>query len=167
MPLSWNEIRVREANVFEEEEGFVDVNDNVDIISYMDTKRTLEMKFAGRFIDLLGHQMYGGPVPAVVELVANAWDADSEKVEITIPDDPKDPNSAIVVKHYGSGMDFDELNDKYLKLGYEKRKSVGDKTLNGRPVMGRKGIGKLACFGIAKDMILRAVKDKHLVELSL
>ena len=31
----------------------------------METKRKLKMTVAGRFIDLLGHQMYGGPVQAV------------------------------------------------------------------------------------------------------
>jgi len=47
------------------------------------------MRFAGRFIDLLGHQMYGGAVPAVAEFIANSWDADATKVELSFPDDPK------------------------------------------------------------------------------
>ena len=50
----------------------------------MTEKRKLRMTIAGRFIDLLGHQMYGGPVQAVAEFVANAWDADSTKVEVKI-----------------------------------------------------------------------------------
>ncbi len=46
-------------------------------------ERVLRIKFAGKLIDLLGQQMYGGAVPAVAELVANAWDADAVKVEVS------------------------------------------------------------------------------------
>jgi hypothetical protein len=81
----------------------------------------LEMKFAGRFIDLLGQQMYGGPVPAVAELITNAWDADSPKVEVSIPEDPSLPGSEIIVRDFGTGMTFKELNDYYLTIGYERR----------------------------------------------
>ncbi len=126
----------------------------------------LKIKFAGRFIDLLGQEMYGGPVPAVAELVANSWDADSRKVEITIPEKLKG-DSKIIVRDFGMGMTFEELNDYYLNVGYERRKIRGEKTIGGRPVMGRKGIGKLAGFGIAENIILRSVKNGELVEFTL
>lgn len=129
-------------------------------------ERKLQIKFAGRLIDLLGHQMYGGAVPSVAELVANAWDADAEKVEISIPTDVKTPEAQIIVRDYGTGMSFDELNDFYLYIGYERR-SRGDTTPKGRLVMGRKGIGKLAGFGIAEEIIVTSVKNKHLVEIVL
>lgn len=128
--------------------------------------RILKIKFAGRLIDLLGHQMYGGPVPSVTELVANAWDADAEKVEISIPADVKTSGAEIIVRDYGSGMSFEELNDYYLYIGYERR-SRGEKTPKGRLVMGRKGIGKLAGFGIAEDIIVTSIKEGRLVELGL
>lgn len=132
----------------------------------MSEERLLKIKFAGRLIDLLGHQMYGGAVPSVAELVANAWDADAEKVEITIPADVKTPGAEIIVRDYGNGMTFEELNDYYLHVGYERRER-GERTKNGRLVMGRKGIGKLAGFGIAEDIIVTSVKEGHLVELGL
>lgn len=120
------------------------------------------MKIAGRFIDLLGHQMYGGAVPAIAEFVANAWDADAKKVEITIPED----NAEIKVRDYGEGMTFHELDDYYLNIGYERRKR-GERTKSGRLVMGRKGIGKLAGFGVAEDIILRSVKAGYVVQFNL
>lgn len=128
--------------------------------------RELRIKFAGRLIDLLGQQMYGGAVPSVAELVANAWDADAKKVEITIPDDIHAEGAEIVVKDYGTGMTFDELNSFYLHVGYERR-NRGNKTPAGRLVMGRKGIGKLAGFGIAENIYVKSVKDGQLVELNL
>ena len=105
-----------------------------------DTNRLLKIKFAGRLIDLLGQQMYGGSVPSVAELVANAWDADANSVEITIPVDIKAPDAEITVRDYGHGMSFEELNKYYLHIGYERRVR-GDRTPLGRLIMGRKGIG--------------------------
>lgn len=133
----------------------------------METRRKLKMTVAGRFIDLLGHQMYGGPVQAVAEFVANAWDADSTKVEVSVSEDPKAEGAEIKVRDYGEGMSFDELIDRYLTIGYERRRERGETTESGRLVMGRKGIGKLAGFGIAEDIVLRAVKDRWVVQFKL
>ena len=110
--------------------------------------------------------MYGGPVPAVAELIANAWDADAQKVEVTVPIDPTAKNAEIIVKDTGVGMTFEELNEFYLSIGYERRKR-GERTPKNRPVMGRKGIGKLAGFGIAEDIVIRSVKDGQLVQFTL
>jgi hypothetical protein len=136
------------------------------IIAKMKMQRKLKMKFAGRFIDLLGQQMYGGPVPAVAELIANAWDADADKVDVKIPADPTEPKAEIVVKDFGDGMTYDEINEFYLSLGYERRKR-GERTQKNRLVMGRKGIGKLAGFGIAEDIIIKSVKAGHLIQFNL
>ena len=133
----------------------------------MAKKRKLKMKFAGRFIDLLGHQMYGGSVQAVAELVANAWDADAEKVELTIPEDPTIEGVEIKVRDFGEGMNFNELNEYYLTIGYERRKKRGERTAKDRLVIGRKGIGKLAGFGYAEDLILRSIKNGHVIQFNL
>ena len=125
------------------------------------------MKFAGRFIDLLGHQMYGGAVPAVAEFIANAWDADADKVEIFIPDDIRKKDAQIIVKDCGEGMNYEVLNDCYLNVGYERRKLRGERTAKKRLVMGRKGIGKLAGFGIAENIVIRSVKEGHLIQFKL
>lgn len=133
----------------------------------METKRKLRMRITGRFIDLLGHQMYGGSVPAVAELIANAWDAESDKVEVTVSEDPTALGAAIEVRDFGEGMTFDELNEYYLTIGYERRKARGERTKSGRLVMGRKGIGKLAGFGIAENIVLRSVKNGRVVQFTL
>lgn len=110
--------------------------------------------------------MYGGAVPSVAELVANAWDADAKKVEIIIPPDVHAIGAEIIVRDYGTGMSFQELNDFYLHIGYERRKR-GETSKGGRLVMGRKGIGKLAGFGIAENIIVTSIKEGNLVEIEL
>ena len=50
-------------------------------------KRELRMNFAGSLVRHLGLQMYSGAVPAIAELIANAYDADASSVKVTIPGD--------------------------------------------------------------------------------
>ena len=61
----------------------------------------------------------------------------------------------------GHGMTEEEINKKYLMVGY-KRREQGEKTItpkHGRPVMGRKGVGKLSLFAIAGVVEVHSVKD--------
>ncbi len=99
----------------------------------------------------LGLNLYSN-VPAVLaELVANAWDADATRVDISISREADSAgSSSITITDNGCGMDDADLRGKYLKVGYQRRQlESGDQTPTGRPVMGRKGIGKLSIFSIA------------------
>ena len=111
----------------------------------------------------LGLQMYATLPPVVGELVANAWDANSTQVEITIPETPIDEHtSEIVIKDNGVGMSDSDIREKYLIVGRDRRESEGrDQTpapLN-RPIMGRKGIGKFSAFGIARELEIESVSN--------
>jgi len=124
------------------------------------TKRTLRMRYAGGLVRHLGLQMYAGAVPAIAELVANAWDADAANVWIEVPlDQPFDRDSEIRVRDDGSGMTFGDANDLYLVVGRDRRASGVTYTLGGRAVMGRKGLGKLAGFGAAHVVEIWTAKD--------
>ena len=102
----------------------------------------------------LGLKLYSN-VPAVLsEVVANSWDADAENVDIEIKSDQ------IIITDDGHGMTEVDLNEKYLTVGYERRKREAKQTLRyERPVMGRKGIGKLSLFSIAGIAEIQTVKD--------
>ena len=91
------------------------------------TQRKLTMKFAGGLVKHLGLQMYSGAVPAIAELVANAWDAEAANVRITIPlDQPLEANSVIEVTDDGQGMSFGDCDNKYLVLGRNRRAEEGN-----------------------------------------
>ena len=106
----------------------------------------------------LGLNLYSN-VPAVLsEVVANSWDADASEVDIEIE------SGKITITDNGHGMTLDEVNEKYLNVGYERRKYDAVRTLQyDRPVMGRKGIGKLSLFSIADTVEVQTVKgdSKH------
>jgi hypothetical protein len=93
----------------------------------------------------------------LAELSANAYDADAKRVDITLPD-TVDKNAFIDIEDNGLGMSPDELADKFLFIGRNKREE-GQKTPNGRLVIGSKGIGKLAGFGIASSMEVTCWQD--------
>ena len=120
-----------------------------------------EMKFDVGTIKHLGLQMYSTLPPVIGELVANGWDANATKVEITIPDEPiNERTSEIVITDNGDGMSDDEVREKYLRIGRDRReKEQSDVTPRGRKIMGRKGIGKFSAFGIAKEIAIESVRD--------
>lgn len=105
----------------------------------------------------LGINLYSN-VPAVIsEAVANAWDADATEVKIDI--DKKD--NSITISDNGQGMSSQELQDKYLTIGYKRRERGEVETpLYSRAVMGRKGIGKLSLFSIAEEVSVHSIAIK-------
>jgi len=120
-------------------------------------RKKLVLKFHGKVLEQLGLQMYNTPVTSLAELVANAWDADAEKVGITLPT-RMGAHSKIVITDDGEGMTFEECQDKFLNVGWNRRGDDPDKrTRSGRPVLGRKGIGKFAGFGIARLLTIDTI----------
>ena len=122
-----------------------------------------KMEFDIGTIKHLGLQMYSTLPPVIGELVSNAWDADAEAVEITIPTGPITENAEIIVQDFGGGMSDRDVRNAYLVVGRDRRKDDGDcptPTL-GRKVMGRKGIGKLSAFGIATEIEIETIKDSQ------
>src|SRR6266566_7910532 len=123
------------------------------------------MKYAGGgIVHHLGSKMYRGPTTALTELVANAWDADAESVNVTIPlNRPLRPEDKIQVADSGIGMTFEECNEKFLIIGRNRREAEHrEYSSKGRLLMAHKGLGKLACFGIANISEIKTVKDSRL-----
>ena len=76
----------------------------------------------------------------------NAYDADAKEVWITINTVGE---TTIVVQDNGIGMTPDEVNCRFLNIGQDRR-GIYPESPAGRKVLGRKGIGKLAVFSLAK-----------------
>ena len=128
-------------------------------------ERQLTMRFSGRLVKHLGLQMYSGAVPAIAELIANAWDATAKNVYINVPlGKSLEHTDKISVRDDGSGISFEECNNHYLVVGRDRRSEEGDYStefgeVKPRKLMARKGIGKLSGFGIANRIEARTVKD--------
>ena len=139
---------------------------------------TYRMTLSLHVLNELGINLYSN-VPAVLaEVVANSWDADATKVTIEV--DQKD--GRITITDDGQGMlvhgEVNEINARYLHVGYHRREEQDEFDEHGtlltrdaegnsitplfkRPVMGRKGIGKLSLFAIANEFQVHTAKDGH------
>ena len=109
-----------------------------------------------KVLRLLGAQLYGDTPSIIAELVQNAYDADASAVWITIETTKED--NTITVQDNGIGMTPDDINFRFLNIGQDRR-STYPVSPGGRKVLGRKGIGKLAVFSIAKVIDVFSLKD--------
>lgn len=114
-------------------------------------------------VDKLGVKLYDKVSAVLAELIANAYDADAAKVTVSAPmgqylatrrnSTVHDKGLSIVVEDDGIGMTPSEMQGHFLPVGGERREDPergSQSRLKKRKVMGRKGIGKLAPFGICK-----------------
>lgn len=96
----------------------------------------------------LGRNLYRSFITILGEAISNSWDADAKNIWIVVDKE----NSTLVIKDDGDGMTADDFQNKFLKIGYSKRKDGTMTTSNGRPYIGRKGIGKLALLSCAEEI---------------
>lgn len=134
------------------------------------TTNDYKMTISWLTVDKLGIKLYDKVSAVIAELVSNSYDADATEVIIEAPlgrylttkadkgDDRKDDRKyEIKVIDNGMGMTPDEINDCYLRVGAERRIEEGSNRGDVSPkyrrrVMGCKGVGKLAPFGICEEI---------------
>jgi hypothetical protein len=114
-----------------------------------------------RLLDHFGLAMYNTVEKAISELVANAYDADASDVSVTLGE------GEVVVADDGAGMSPGEIETSYLRLGKNRRVDGGQRSPGGRPVIGNKGIGKLAGFGIAEQVLVSTASGGTRTNLAL
>src|SRR5271157_4172425 len=76
----------------------------------------------------LGRSLYRSFATVLGEAISNSWDADAKNVEIFVQ---RDKNS-FVIKDDGTGMTTQDFQDKFLKIGYSKRKEGATHSQIGR-----------------------------------
>jgi len=120
-----------------------------------ENKKQFSFEISLSVLNHLGRHLYRSFVTVLGEAISNSWDADAKNVSISIDKE----NGSFFIKDDGIGMTADDFQKKFLKIGYSKRKNGNDKSPEGRPYIGRKGIGKLALLSCA-DTITVISKTK-------
>lgn len=121
------------------------------------TRNKLQMTFDPNTIEHLGIRMYSTLPPVLAELIANAYDADARHVRLWLYDKSK---REIIIEDDGIGMSFEDINDKFLRIGRNRRaEEKAEVTSRGRKIIGKKGLGKLSFFGIAHEIEVATKKD--------
>jgi len=121
----------------------------------MDSPDTYHIRPAGRHLLTIGSDLIQDKYAAVVELVKNAYDADSPDVEINFSASKNKTLSLEIVDH-GHGMARETVINKWLVP------STNDKlkrkiSPSGRVMQGRKGIGRYAASILGDDLLLETV----------
>lgn len=122
---------------------------------------------AGRIIFTIGEDLIQDGYAALVELVKNAYDADSPDVIITFSGKKEDNYFEISVKDRGHGMSRDDVLSKWLvpATDYKSKKRISP---GGRIMQGSKGIGRYAASILGEDLFLETVtEDGEKTELYL
>jgi len=118
-----------------------------------------KMQFDPRTIKHLGVRMYSTLPPAIAEIIANAYDADASQVTVSLREEGGKP-AEITVTDDGDGLTRDEINKKFLLIGRNRREEGDEPSRkHGRKRIGKKGLGKLALFGLAKTITITTRQD--------
>jgi hypothetical protein len=96
----------------------------------------------------LGRNLYRNYITVIGEALSNSWDADASNVWIYIDEGKK----SLLIQDDGEGMSSSDFQNKFLTIGYSKRKDGNASTQKNRPFIGRKGIGKLALLSCAQKI---------------
>ena len=112
-------------------------------------------KTRARTIDMLGRQQIAGIPTAISELFKNAHDAYADRVEV----DYYRSNGLFVLRDDGIGMSKDEFLNRWLTIGTESKYDPAqslpiDPDKDTRPVLGEKGIGRLAIAAIGPQLLV-------------
>ena len=122
----------------------------------MQTEETFRFAISLSVLNHLGRNLYRNFVTVLGEAISNAWDADARKVWIDIDKE----SASFSIKDDGIGMDAEDFQQKFLKIGYSKRADSSMRTKRKRPFIGAKGIGKLALLSCARRVSIISKKSK-------
>lgn len=106
-------------------------------------------------LEHLGINLYSNVPSVLSEIVANSYDADADDVHVNWYREA----DKIVIRDSGMGMDADDINKRFLTVGYRRRDEQPGNTPKDRKPMGRKGIGKLSLFSIAECVEIETTKN--------
>lgn len=113
--------------------------------------KPLVLRYSHNVIEHLGLKLYQNrPTRVIAEVISNSWDADASRVNVRMNMRPG--SKWIAVADNGHGMERHVLAKSFLVIGQGRRATPDQLSADGRPLMGRKGIGKLAPFGIAETV---------------
>lgn len=124
-----------------------------------------ELLFDSRFMERHAGSIISDPAVAIVELVANAWDAWATKVDIVWPESSS--GTGFSIADNGNGMTEAEFRTRWKTLDYNRLRDQGADTppppeLSGshpRPAYGRNGKGRHAAFRFGEAYQVRTWKD--------
>ena len=124
-----------------------------------------KLRVRARAVDMLGRQQIAGIPTAIHELFKNAHDAYASRVEV----DYFREEDIFLLRDDGHGMTREDFESKWLTIGTESKVGANSiATANPvaaggpvRPIMGEKGIGRLAIATIGSQVLVISRASKN------
>lgn len=120
-------------------------------------------RFSDSFLQDHAGLVMADPKIAIIELVANAWDAGADRVDITWPESLSEH---MAIHDNGTGMTKDEFIDRWRELGYNRVQAQGDEIVfpegnrrSNRKAFGRNGKGRHSMFCFATEYTVETWRD--------
>ena len=115
----------------------------------------LNFKVSSELKSILGRDLIVNDYIAILELVKNSYDAYATLVEIRFEDD------RIVISDNGKGMSLKDIKEKWLFVGFsakrdgtEDEKRTSFRNNINRNYAGAKGIGRLSCDRLSRELVM-------------
>jgi len=122
--------------------------------------------FDPNFLDDHAKRIVNDPKIALVEIVANAWDAGADTVRLTWPKDSVP--EVLSIEDNGIGMTRDQFLHRWLELNYNRLKAQGDDVIfpsdnkeSHRRAFGRNGKGRHSMFCFSDDYFVETWRDGY------
>lgn len=118
---------------------------------------SMPFRARARLIRLLGEELISDEVMAVVELIKNGYDADAQRVAVTIENTADPSTGRISIRDDGYGMDLQTILYGWMDPATpRKRARDGSKirTPMGRVQLGEKGVGRFAADKLGSELEL-------------
>ncbi|WP_392432450.1 ATP-binding protein [Yersinia sp. HM-2024] len=122
----------------------------------MNESGTYRIRPAGRHLLTIGRELIQDSYAAVVELVKNAYDADSPNVDICFTAKEDLMGYTVTVQDHGHGMSRDTVINKWM-VPSTRDKLERKTSPKGRVMQGRKGVGRYAASVLGSDLLLETV----------
>jgi signal transduction histidine kinase len=131
-------------------------------------KATLHFKTNVLIKNLVGKDLINDDNIAIVELVKNSYDAESEGVLVRFTEfsekEVSTKSSQIIIADEGIGMNVVDIEDKWLNMAYSEKKLLEQE--NGAYLAGNKGIGRFSCDRLGEQLdLLTRKKGESLLHL--
>jgi signal transduction histidine kinase len=151
--------------------AFKDQKENVESIALINVTENF-FKPRARLLLQLGDQLIRNESIALIELVKNAYDADSSRVNVSMQNVDKPKKGSITIEDNGYGMDIETIKKSWLEPGSDnKEKQLKERSLTPkfkRLPIGEKGIGRFGVHKLGKHIeLVTRRKDYKEVTVSI
>lgn len=131
-------------------------------------KKEMQFKISSALKDIIGKDLINDDFIAIFELVKNSYDAYATKVKISF-NNIYSENPKIIIEDNGKGMNYDDLENKWLFVAYSAKKdgsenkdlNFRDKIQVQRSFAGAKGIGRFSCDRLGKTLYIETTKNEE------